>query len=176
MTTLTLERNPDGVLVATQSDDRGTNERWLHDAYEHTSTNVDGEVRTVRKVFAESRLILYAKKGQITDRQAAAGAKLFLQWRSSGMEPRVIARYAEPSYGMSGGELRQAASEQAMVIALRTVGPRLVGVLVHVIIIDGTASEWAASQGKRGIYAEVMGMTTLRLALDVLADHYRVPG
>jgi hypothetical protein len=45
--------------------------------------------------------------------------------------------------------------------------------LVHVVVIDDTAGEWARQRGSVGRSAEAAGIFTLRSGLDALASHFK---
>jgi hypothetical protein len=63
----------------------------------------------------------------------------------------------------------QAVLRQRVTEILRAMGP-LSAILVHVCLCDEAARDWASARGD----APQAGVVVLRLALDALADHWRL--
>lgn len=170
-----LERDKGGVMVATQSDDRGPPERWQHGAYEDVRS--DRGAATYRKALDPAPLDHYRRRGIIKPLQWLAGDTLRQAWLLAGVQPRVVANLTDvvdkSTNGINLADVTKDAFTRCL-WALRDVGPELSPVLVHVIYMEGTASQWAEQKGLRGRAAEQTGMVTLRLALDALMRHYRL--
>lgn len=167
-----LERDRNGVEVATQSDDRGPPERWQHMAY--VDIKSDKGAATVRRALDVVPLDHYRRRGVIKPMHWIAGDKLREAWLLAGMQPSVVANLTDAvdrGLGINFAEATKDALTRCL-RALRDVGPELSPVLVHVIYQEGTASQWAEQKGLRGRAAEQTGMVTLRLALDALMRHY----
>lgn len=117
------------------------------------------------------------KRNEVSAWQAACGHLYRSQWEQSGRhEPRVTARYAEPT---DQGDIREPTkreldAKRKYEAATQAVGIILAPVLVHVVLLECTAASWAEARGHRGRQAGIIGMTTLRLALDALGEHYRL--
>lgn len=140
-----------------------------------------GERRPARSVtvnLAESPLGWLKARGLVTPRQYEAGEKLRGDWEKAGLGPRVTMCWDAPpaernARGPADHEaptLVQVAARKRFDLAARAVGPGLRDVLWRVVCAgEGmreaeTALGWPARAGKL-----VLGM-----ALDRLADHYRI--
>ena len=170
-----LERDRNGVMVATQSDDRGPPERWQHMAF--VDIKSDKGAATVRRSLDPAPLDHYRRRGMIDGRQWVAGDKMRQAWLMAGIEPRVVADLTGVNAGAQPIAMLVDAKRDSMMgylTAARAVGPEFAHVLLHVVCLEGTASDWAAQKGQRGRYAEQSGMLVLRLALDALARHYGI--
>lgn len=147
--------------------DTGPSERYQHgDAIEIEETIQAG----LRRARNRSQTILdrYLLRRQISDRQYDAGNKIYRQWRASGSQASVTARYG-PRLGHSPEKSdHQIDMRHRVDMALRDVGSQLSAVLIHVCLCDLPARDWAIAIGG----APQAGIVVLRLALDALADHY----
>lgn len=108
-----------------------------------------------------------------------AGDRLRTDWYLSGLEPRMVANLQGSGGGTGDPRSFVPASERAAEArdrfrdAIRAVGIRLCPVLIEVVCCERSAHDWAHSAGHRGkVQCQYIGMTTLRIALDTLADHY----
>jgi len=122
-----------------------------------------------RRVMTQSMLDRYFARKQISQRQFDAGRKLYGTWRAAGGEQRVTAFYAVRVQGQSEISDREAELRHRVTQVLRDMGT-LSGILVHVCLCDSAARDWAAARGD----APQAGLAILRLALDGLADHWRL--
>jgi hypothetical protein len=120
----------------------------------------------------------YRDRGQLdarsrdnNERLYEAGRRLHQDWTIAGREPPVTARYSERigGPGANPGGIQEAARERYVAV-LRAVGAQLSPVLVHVALLDQPVTDWARSRG----WVPQVGMPLLQLALDALADHYRL--
>lgn len=141
---------------------------------------VDGEHRVGTgerwkgaRVVSTSPLDRYRRGGAITDIQDRSGKRLAADWKAGAGAAALIGSYGERE-STASGEMTDTAAERhhAYVMAMQSLGPELSPVIVHVVLLDGSASGWAEARGRRGTGAKVEGMVTLRLALDRLARHY----
>lgn len=159
------------TLPAHAGADTGPPERYRHGDTIQSEPG-DRAGLEVRRVMTQNVLDRYLIRDSIERRQFDAGMKLFRLWRASGGSPRVIASYgprvgdAQGAHDLSG---RQAALRASVTGVLRRMGP-LSGILVHVCICDEPARAWATARGQ----APQGGIVVLRLALDALADHWRL--
>jgi len=148
--------------------DVGPPERYQHG---DRVRNEPGECAGVfrRRVTTQTALDRYFVRGQISQRQFDAGMRLFRLWRAGGAAPRVTMSYAPRVKG--GPELSdlQAMAQRRLRELLQRVGP-LAGMLVHVCLCDEVARDWAVARGD----APQSGVVVLRLALDALADYWRL--
>lgn len=123
-----------------------------------------------RRVATQSALDRYLARGQIGQRQFDAGMRLYRLWRAGGGGQRVTA-----SYGALRVKARRELSDQQAALrhrvteVLRRMGP-LSGILVHVCLCDEAARDWARARGD----APQAGVVVLRLALDALADYWKL--
>ncbi|WP_228243233.1 DUF6456 domain-containing protein [Porphyrobacter sp. GA68] len=133
--------------------------------------------RTVAVNVAESPLSWLHARGHLNDRLYAAGEQLRADWERAQLSPSVTMRWdpvrikGGPDAGLSPTE-RQMAAKERFDGALAAAGNGLSDILWRVVCAgEGLpdaerALEWPARSGK----------LVLRLALDRVADFYRVPG
>ena len=149
--------------------DVGPPERYRHGDVIRNEPGEDAGV-FYRRVTTQSMLDRYLARAQISQRQYDAGTKLYRLWRSAGGAQRVTASYAilrvKARQELSD---EQAALRHRVTEILRHVGP-LSGILVHVCLCDEAARNWAAARGD----TPQAGVVVLRLALDALADHWKL--
>ena len=134
--------------------------------------------RSVTVNLAESPLGWLRSRGHVGDRQYAAGEQLRLDWERSGLPPRVTMLWdASPPDRRPRGPHEPAAASDSQLAARRrfesavkALGPGLGDVAWRVVCAgEGmrdaeTALGWPARAGK----------LVLAMALDRLADHYRL--
>lgn len=149
--------------------DPGPAERYQHGDVIRTEPGRDAGV-FYRRVTTQSVLDRYLARGQISARQFDAGIKLYRLWRAAGGAQRVTASYG----ALRVQARRELSDEQAALHArvteiLRRMGP-LSAILVHVCLCDAAARDWASARGD----APQAGVVVLRLALDALADYWRL--
>lgn len=133
--------------------------------------------RTVAVNLAESPLSWLHARGHLSDRLFAAGEQLRADWERAQLSPSVTMRWdpvrikGGPDAGLSPTE-RQVAAKERFDGALAAAGSGLSDILWRVVCAgEGLpdaerALQWPARSGK----------LVLRLALDRVADFYRVPG
>ena len=134
--------------------------------------------RSVTVNLAESPLGWLRSRGHVVDRQFAAGELLRLDWEKSGLPPRVTMCWdaPPPDRGRRGADEPAAATTAQLVArrrfdsAVKALGPGLRDIAWRVVCAgEGmreaeTALGWPARAGK----------LVLTMALDRLADHYRL--
>lgn len=166
---LAKRRNkPAALSLPTTGGDVGPPERYQHgDRMRNEPSERAGIFR--RRVTTQSVLDRYLAREQISQRQFDAGMRLYRLWRLGGAAPRVTMSYAPRVKG--GPELSdaQALAQRRVRELLRRAGP-LSGILVHVCLCDEAARDWAVARGD----APQSGVVVLRLALDALADYWRL--
>jgi hypothetical protein len=148
--------------------DAGPAERYQHGDEIRTEPGAAAGV-FYRRVTTQSVLDRYLKRSQISQRQFDAGMKLYRLWRASGGAPRVVASYGIRVQGAPELSEEQAALRGRVTQVLRRMG-RLSGILVHVCLCDQPARDWALGRGD----APQAGAAVLRLALDALADYWKL--
>ena len=131
--------------------------------------------RQPQRARQQSYLDRYAQRGFIDVRRYVAGRRLYADWYRSGSQPYLVAAYdgqaPQRTRSPGGGPTdHQAQLRQRVTEALHQVGPGLAAILVHVCLLDQAAKDWAAARGE----GAASGIAILRLALDALADHYRI--
>lgn len=136
----------------------------------------DRRARTVTVNLAESPLSWLHARGHLPDRLFAAGEMLRADYERAGLAPSVTMRWdvvrikGGPDAGLSSTE-RQLAARARFEGAMAAVGKGLEDVLWRVACAGESlpeaerALEWPARSGK----------LVLRLALDRVADFYRLP-
>ncbi len=117
----------------------------------------------------------YAARGEISPRMAEAARRFEAQWRNAQQVPaRLTAQYREKIGDGGGGQsadsigTRQVAARAAWTNAIRSVGKQLSPVLIDCVCLGGSARDWAQRTGRH----PASGIEILRIALDMLADHY----
>jgi len=140
-----------------------------------------GRSRAVRSVtvnLAESPLGWLHNRGHVTTRQYAAGEQLRLDWEKAQLPPVVTMQWDAPPLGKqtrapsedAAPTMRQIAARRRFDAATKAAGPGLRDILWRVVCAgEGmreaeTALGWPARAGK----------LVLCMALDRLADHYRM--
>ncbi len=133
--------------------------------------------RTVN--LAESPLGWLHARGHVTTRQFEAGERLRWDWERAQLDPQVTMRWdASPMQRGRGGRASgctpstsQIDARERFAAAVKEVGPGLADIVWRIICAgEGmrqaeTALGWPARAGK----------LVLGLALDRIADHYRLP-
>jgi hypothetical protein len=135
--------------------------------------------RSVTVHVGESPLSWLRSRGMVSARQHDAGDMLRADWEEAGLSPRVTMRWeARGSTGTGqrgapdGGSetLRQIDAKRRFDAATAAVGPGLSDVLWRVVC----AGEGLAAAEKALGWPARAGKLVLGLALDRLADHYRL--
>ena len=137
-----------------------------------------GARRLVNVNLAESPLSWLSSRGRISRRQFDAGEQLRRDWTVAQLGPRVTMRWdASPSAGAKGGvgealnpTLAQIAARQRFDCAVEAVGAGLNDVLWRVVC----AGEGLELAEKAMGWPVRAGKVVLGLALDRLADHYKM--
>lgn len=131
--------------------------------------------RSVTVNLAESPLAWLHARGHLSDRQLAAGDRLRVDWERAQLAPSVTMRWdpvrvqGSGEQGLTGSE-RQFAAKARFDGAVAAAGPGLADVLWRVVCAGEAlpdaerALAWPARSGK----------LVLKLALDRVADFYRV--
>lgn len=146
-------------------------------------TNAKGASLPARSVTvngAESPLGWLFARGHLSSRQFEAGEQLRTDWEQAQMAPRVTMRWDEAPISHSrGGRApaldpieRQAHAKRRFEVAVAAVGPGLTDILWRVVCSGDGMRE---AEGALGWPARA-GKLVLTIALDRLADHYRLPG
>lgn len=115
----------------------------------------------------------YLSRGELVGRHAAAATRLRDLWHRCHFEAGLTMRWGERVGGSSAPDSEKmtettAAARQRFAKALRAVGVRLSSVLSRVICEGVSARDWATETGRH----PSSGIEMLRLALDLVADHW----
>jgi hypothetical protein len=135
-------------------------------------------VRSVTVNLAEAPLGWLKSRGHISERLFAAGELLRKDWEQAQLGPRVTMQWDAPPIGRTPRSApepaakseRQISAKRRFEVALDAVGPGLADILWRVACAgegmreSETALGWPARAGK----------VVLSLALERLADHYRL--
>jgi len=127
---------------------------------------------------AESPLGWLHNRGHVTARQFAAGEQLRIDWEKAALPPVVTMQWDSPPLGKqarcppeeTSPTMRQLAARRRFEAATAAVGPGLRDIVWRIVCAgEGmrdaeTALGWPARAGK----------LVLQMALDRLADHYRM--
>jgi hypothetical protein len=168
------------LLVQTKTGDGPPPELRQHHQLADDVTVVDGVEAAVRRVMDQRPIDRYRARGTITDRQWRAADRIAALAFRAGLQPRVTARYDDMPRAPASAETAITSADRARSDYLHAMadlgrGTALAGVVVAVCVMEQTAEEWGRQNGRyNGKTAVVEGMTTLRLALDRLALHWRI--
>jgi hypothetical protein len=125
---------------------------------------------------AESPLTWLHARGHLSDRQFDAGERLRADWERAQLAPSITMRW-DPVRGSGGADARLTPSERQMAArdrfnaALADAGADLSDVLWRVVC----AGEGLPDAEKALGWPVRSGKLVLRIALDRLAHHYRLP-
>ncbi len=139
------------------------------------SADIEPRSRTVAVNLGESPLTWLHSRGHLTDQQYDAGERLRADYERAQMAPSITMRWdavriaGTGGSGLSGGE-RQLAAKARFDAAMAAAGSGLSDILWRVVCAgEGLPAaekslEWPARSGK----------LVLRIALDRIADFYRI--
>lgn len=136
---------------------------------ENARRRSSGPAEPARRIASKTQLELLHGREAISIAQRNAGERLYKDYHLSGAEP-VTTGSMEPSLGVAvrGMTDVQAEASSRYRQALQAVGVALSDVLVAVCLLDEPAGDWAQNKG----LPRPDGPARLRLALDLLRDHY----
>lgn len=129
------------------------------------------------KRIATQRMIdRYCVQGIITTKQWKAANRLWMQWRATGRDPKMCANYSPDQIRGSGSpDARMVGHSAAVAEYLTTmskVSPMGYGVLMHVVVMDGSAAEWAQLRAHSVRVSGAIGLAFLTAALDELVAYF----
>ena len=156
---------PRAITIATHPDDRTDPAVARHRA------------RIVSINRAESSLCWLHSRSLITDRQLAAGEQLRRDFTRAGLEPRVTMRWDATPRGQSGGSggdsqsVARIDAHRRFSAAIEAVGSGLADICWRVVC----AGEPMPGAERALGWPSRSGRIILGIALDRLADHYRLP-
>ena len=133
--------------------------------------------RSVTVNLAESPLSWLHARGHLAQRQFDAGERLRADWETAQLSPSVTMRWDPVRISGSGGDRglnpseRQLAAKARFDGALAAAGPGLADVLWRVVC----ACETLPDAEKALAWPVRSGKLVLKLALDRVADFYRIP-
>ena len=134
--------------------------------------------RTVTVNLAESPLGWLRSRGHVSERQFAAGEQLRIDWERSGLPPRVTMNWDSPPpdrsprgpAGPVGATHVQLAARRRFDSAVKSLGPGLRDIAWRVLCSGEGMREAESALG----WPARAGKLVLTMALDRLADHYRL--
>lgn len=134
--------------------------------------------RSVTVNLAESPLAWLRSRAMISARQLEAGEKLRRDWEQAGLGPKVTMEWAAPARDKASRRappplhptVRQAAARRRVDAAMKAVGTGLTDLLWRLVYAGEGISEVEAALGWPRSSARIV----LAIALDRLADHYRM--
>lgn len=150
---------------------------------QHVERSVEdqqGRRQNVRVNLGESPLSWLHARGRLSERQYLAGEAIRLDWEKAGLGPRMTMRWdaAPLSKGRRGAPsaanptLSQMSARDRFNGAIAMAGPGLADVLWRV----ACAGEGLAAAEKALGWPTRAGKLVLTLALDRVAEFYRIPG
>ena len=135
---------------------------------------IDGAGRRVTVNLRESPRAWLAARGLVDARQSEAGERLRIDWERAGLAPSVTMRWSPRVSGGGGGvdpATAQLSAKRRFDDAVAAVGRGLADVLWRVVC----AGEALPGAEKALGWPARSGRVVLTIALDRLADHYRLP-
>ena len=148
------------------------------DGRERTATRVARAARSVTVNLAESPLGWLKARGLVRGRQLEAGEMLRADWVPASLGPCVTMRWDAPPPGRSARAapdheaptMAQLAAKRRFDTAVAAVGEGLAGILWRVVCAGDGMREAERALG----WPARAGRVVLIIALDRLADHYRL--
>lgn len=128
------------------------------------------------KRIATQRMIdRYRVHGFITPAQWAAASRLWELFHGAGWNPRITSGYSgrvdnDTTHSAQLSHRIEAADQYLK--AMMAVPYRAKGVVIHVVIIDSAASDWARVRGYSARDSRRHGLDRLRGGLSALARHF----
>lgn len=192
------ERAKRKLRITTSRDgDGGTPELQQHHRLATDITAVEGIEAVARRVVDQRKLDRYKSRGLLNDKQWAAGDRIASIAFRAGLMPRVTARYSTMPRNPSTEDDVLTDRDLALYdyrTAMAAIGVTewevlpnglrapivrqtpMAAVVVAVCVLDEAAADWSRRQGRYRSkpMLDAEGMTTLRLALDGLASHWRM--
>ena len=152
--------------------DLPTPERGQHDHLEFEETPKAGVYRI--RVTTQTMLDRYVQRKNITEVAHQAGEQFATAWHNAAKGQRVISSYAERTDGHADSDnpriINATREVQKAIDVLSQTGPELSGVAIHVCGMDNSAGDWARLNSR----PRYEGLVILRLALNVLARHFKL--
>jgi len=127
------------------------------------------------KRIATQRMIdRYFRAGHIDEREWKAATSLWELWCDAGLEAKVTSGYEPVTTNGQASQDHKIAKRvdgaREFVDAIDDVPYRSRGVVNAVVVLDWSASQWAAGRGLGRSDSERLGMMRLRAGLSALAD------
>lgn len=134
--------------------------------------------RSVTINLAESPLAWLRARSMISQRQLEAGEKLRRDWEQAGFGPKVTMDWDKPARDRAARRAppplhpsdRQAAARRRFELAMKGVGTGLTDLLWRLVCAGEGMGEAESALG----WPPRTGRVVLAIALDRLADHYRI--
>lgn len=148
------------------------------DGAERNKAKRGREARSVTVNLAESPLGWLRSRGHVDERQFAAGEQLRRDWERSGLPPRVTMCWDSPPPdrgrrgpdGPAAATHAQLAARRRFDSAVKALGPGLRDIAWRVLCAGEGMREAESALG----WPARAGKLVLTMALDRLADHYRL--
>ncbi len=149
------------------------------DGQERGSRRIRRAVRTVTVNLAESPLGWLKARGLVSERQLEAGERLRGDWEKAQLGPSVTMRWDAPPPDRNARAApegddpttAQLAAKRRFEAAAKAVGPDLDAILWRIVCAGEGMREAEQALG----WPARAGKLVLRMALDRLADFYRIP-
>ncbi len=149
------------------------------DGQERGSRRIRRAVRTVTVNLAESSLGWLKARGLVSERQLEAGERLRGDWEKAQLGPSVTMRWDAPPPDRNARAApegddpttAQLAAKRRFEAAAKAVGPDLDAILWRIVCAGEGMREAEQALG----WPARAGKLVLRMALDRLADFYRIP-
>jgi Domain of unknown function (DUF6456) len=135
---------------------------------------VEAEERPLRPKWArhKTQIEVMEGRGVLSPRQCAAAWRVYRDFAAAGDLPHLVAKYAPRTDQPARGQMAFRSWEPSQIEARRRfeqamlfLGP-LSGIVLHVAVLDLPTVDWHRPRD---------AVPILRLALDALADHYKLP-
>jgi|SRR5579883_2500340 len=129
-----------------------------------------------KRITPQRMIDRYYTGGHIEPKEWRAANRLWQLWCEAGLNPKMIGSYSPVVVQSSANPDRMFTGRVSATVdylaAMSAVPYRSKGVVMHVVIMDGAASDWALMRGIRGSDSRAHGMSRLRAGLSALVAHF----
>lgn len=130
-----------------------------------------------KRILTQRRIDRYLHVDKVINSvQHKAGARMWSLWYATGLEPKMCANYS-PDIVSGGGSpdgrlVGRIDAVEEYVTTMKKVSRVLVPVLVHVVITNGSAGDWARLKGYSARVSGSIGVAFLCEGLNELANQF----
>lgn len=137
-------------------------------------SNPDSE-QFPKRITTQRMIDRYRAQGHIDAKEWIAADHLHRLWHTAGWDPRMTSPYVgkvDNNTTHSGQLSHRMDAAEAYFEGLKAIPRRAKGVVLHVVIVDGSASDWARLRGYGQRQSQRLGLKRLRQGLSALVVHF----